>query len=151
MRDRDTILRVPETHVEQPTSVETRLTKDEAGDEAGDEPIEVGVRSDLQLSRVGDVIVISSDSLRMPASLSESEQAVARAVIAGHSNAEIARVRGTSAKTVANQLYAMYRKLEVGTREELVAMLVDGALVSDADCLPTPGPGLISADDHQQS
>jgi DNA-binding NarL/FixJ family response regulator len=80
----------------------------------------------LQLSRVADVIVISVDTPELPSVLSESEQAVARALIAGSSNAEIARLRGTSVKTVANQLYAMYKKLGVGNREELVARLVDG-------------------------
>lgn len=31
----------------------------------------------------------------------------------GHSNAEIARARGTSARTVANQLAGLFRKLGV--------------------------------------
>lgn len=82
--------------------------------------------TELLLSRVGDVIVFSAPSLALPTVLSQSEQEVARALIVGYSNAEIARSRGTSTKTVANQLYAMYRKLGVGTREELVTMLVDG-------------------------
>lgn len=82
---------------------------------------------DLQLSQVGDVIVISANTLELPSVLSESEQVVARALIAGSSNAEIARARGTSIKTVANQLYSMYRKLHVKTREELVAKLVSGS------------------------
>ena len=103
---------------EQDASVETRLTTPPA--QAGDGG------PGLQLSRVADVIVISADALQLPSVLSESEQAVARALIAGSSNAEIAKARGTSIKTVANQLYAMYRKLGVSNREELVAKLVDG-------------------------
>ncbi|MFO7563384.1 MAG: helix-turn-helix transcriptional regulator [Enhygromyxa sp.] len=101
------------------------------------------------MSRVGDVIVISKDTLRLPAVLSESEQEVARALIAGHSNAEIARARGTSSKTVSNQLYAMYRKLGVGTREELVALLVD-----EERPLSSEGEGesqCASTDDHPRS
>jgi DNA-binding CsgD family transcriptional regulator len=112
---RDSIACVTEGHAEPELDAETGLTTE----------------SHLQLSRVGDVIVISSDALRLPESLSESEQEVAHAVIAGHSNAEIAKARGTSAKTVANQLYTMYRKLEVGTREELVALLVGCELSKD--------------------
>jgi DNA-binding CsgD family transcriptional regulator len=80
--------------------------------------------NDRMLSRVGDVIVFSAPALALPAVLSDSEKSVARALIAGYSNADIARSRGTSTKTVANQLYAMYRKLGVGTREELVRVLV---------------------------
>lgn len=103
---------------EQEASAETRLTTD------AEAPADDGA---LQLSRVGDVIVISGDTLELPSELSPSEQAVARALIAGSSNAEIAKLRHTSIKTVANQLYAMYRKLGVANREELVARLVDGA------------------------
>src|SRR5690606_27142849 len=121
--DRDSIACVTAGDAEPPTGAETRLTCDVVGPRAA---------TDLQVSRVGDVIVISADTLRYPAALSESEQAVARALIAGHTNAEIAKARGTSTKTVANQLYAMYRKLDVGTREELVALLVDGEKPSDS-------------------
>jgi DNA-binding NarL/FixJ family response regulator len=108
---------VPGADVEQKASAETRLTT---------ETETTGAGPGLQLSRVGDVIVISADTLELPTAFSESERAVARALIAGSSNAEIAKARGTSIKTVANQLYAMYRKLGVNTREELVARLVDG-------------------------
>jgi DNA-binding CsgD family transcriptional regulator len=86
----------------------------------------------LQLSRVGQVIVLSAPSLRLPAQLSPAERAVVRAVVAGRSNAEIAAARATSSKTVANQLYAIYRKLGVETREQLVAKLV-GARALTAD------------------
>lgn len=79
--------------------------------------------SDLQLSRVGDLIVVSAPQPSLPPVLSESEQAVAQALLAGHSNAQIARERGTAVKTVANQLHAIYRKLGAGSREELVAIL----------------------------
>jgi DNA-binding CsgD family transcriptional regulator len=117
---RDSIRCVTGADAEQGGSAETRLTT-----EAEALGVELGVESTLQLSRVGDVIVISADTPVFPTELSDSERAVARALIAGSSNAEIARVRGTSVKTVANQLYAMYRKLGVSTREELVARLVD--------------------------
>jgi DNA-binding CsgD family transcriptional regulator len=108
---------------EQRASAETRLTTE------AETP---GVDSTLQLSRVADVIVISADVVDFPPALSDSERAVAQALIAGSTNAEIARARGTSIKTVANQLYAMYRKLGVSTREELVARLVDGPELLDA-------------------
>jgi DNA-binding CsgD family transcriptional regulator len=96
----------------------------------------------LQLSRVGDVIVFSAPSLRLPARLSRAEQAIAQAVVAGRSNAEIAAARATSSKTVANQLYAIYRKLGVETREQLVAQLVSES---------GPEAAAVSADDRRRS
>ena len=53
--------------------------------------------------------------------LTSSECAVLALVLGGHSNAEVARVRGTSVRTIANQLGAIYRKLGVGSRRELRA------------------------------
>jgi DNA-binding CsgD family transcriptional regulator len=40
----------------------------------------------------------------------------------GHSNSEIARLRSVSVQTVANQLASAFRKLEVRSRRELVAI-----------------------------
>ena len=60
----------------------------------------------------------------MPPILSESEMEVARAVLAGRTNAEIAAARGRSVKTVANQLGSIYGKLGVRDRYELAAVLV---------------------------
>jgi DNA-binding CsgD family transcriptional regulator len=79
--------------------------------------------SDVHLSRVGDTIVISIGVPRLPPSLSAAEREVVQALLAGCSNIEIARLRGTSSKTVGNQLHAIYRKLGVGSRSELAAML----------------------------
>jgi DNA-binding NarL/FixJ family response regulator len=60
-------------------------------------------------------------SIRGAKRLTESERAVVALVLEGHSNSEIARVRGTSARTVANQISAIYRKLAVKSRRELGA------------------------------
>jgi DNA-binding CsgD family transcriptional regulator len=79
--------------------------------------------SAVHLSRVNDTIVVSMPIVALPASLSTAEREVVRAVLAGRSNLEIADMRGTSAKTVGNQLHAIYRKLGVGSRSELAAML----------------------------
>jgi len=70
--------------------------------------------------------VVSAQQPTLPSILSESEQAVAYALLAGQSNTEIAQGRGTSTKTVANQVHALYRKLGAGSREELVAILSAG-------------------------
>ena len=56
----------------------------------------------------------------VPAGLTPAEREVVRGVVRGESNCEIARVRGVSPNTVANQLRAVYAKLGVGSRHELV-------------------------------
>jgi DNA-binding CsgD family transcriptional regulator len=55
--------------------------------------------------------------------LTPAEHAVARLVASGSSNAEIGRARGASPRTIANQLASIYRKLGVGSRAELIALL----------------------------
>jgi DNA-binding CsgD family transcriptional regulator len=54
--------------------------------------------------------------------LTPSERAIVGLVAQGRSTAEIARARGTSASTVANQLSMIYRKVGVGSRRELGAL-----------------------------
>lgn len=48
--------------------------------------------------------------------LTTAEVAVAKLAREGLSNAEIGKIRGTSPRTVANQLARIYRKLGVGSR-----------------------------------
>lgn len=55
--------------------------------------------------------------------LSPAEQEVARLALAGCSNAEIARQRGTAVRTVANQLAAVYARFGVRGRIELATVL----------------------------
>jgi DNA-binding CsgD family transcriptional regulator len=54
--------------------------------------------------------------------LTPAEREVALAVLAGLSNADIARARGSSARTVANQVASVFRKLGVRSRAELAAL-----------------------------
>ena len=58
--------------------------------------------------------------------LTSAERAVTKLVLSGKSNSEIARQRGTSPRTVANQLASLYRKLGVRSRRELTARLAGG-------------------------
>ena len=51
--------------------------------------------------------------------LSEAERAVKAMLLRGDSNADIARARGTSVRTVANQVASIFRKLGVRSRAEL--------------------------------
>jgi DNA-binding CsgD family transcriptional regulator len=59
--------------------------------------------------------------VKPPSGLSVAESEVARAVVEGQSNKEIAVKRGTSPYTVANQLRSIYAKLGVSNRLELIA------------------------------
>jgi DNA-binding CsgD family transcriptional regulator len=58
--------------------------------------------------------------------LTEAEHAVAILAIDGRSSAEIASIRVTSVRTVANQLASIYRRLGVKSRRELVAQYAAG-------------------------
>lgn len=67
----------------------------------------------LKLSSVRDVL---------PDSLTLAERDVVEQVLQGGSNADIARARGTSVRTVANQLSAVFRKLGVQSRSQLARL-----------------------------
>jgi DNA-binding CsgD family transcriptional regulator len=72
----------------------------------------------------GETFVIASYSVESGpegAELTEAERAVAEGAALGKSNAEIARRRGTSVRTVANLLARAFGKLGVRSRLELAA------------------------------
>lgn len=58
--------------------------------------------------------------------LSPAESEVARMAIEGLTNAEIAQRRGTSVRTVANQMASLLHKLDLGSRRELAARYPHG-------------------------
>lgn len=62
----------------------------------------------------------------VPKVLSTAESEVAALAVAGLSNAEIAKRRGTSTRTVANQMAAIFKKVGAGSRAELAHALVHG-------------------------
>lgn len=70
-------------------------------------------------------VVVPGQSLR--ARLSASEWQVARLAIEGETHADMARARGTSERTIANQLAAVFDKLGAFGRSELRAMAVRSA------------------------
>jgi DNA-binding NarL/FixJ family response regulator len=53
--------------------------------------------------------------------MTNAERDIVEMVVEGLPNEAIAARRGTSARTVANQLQALYRKLLVASRLELIA------------------------------
>lgn len=60
---------------------------------------------------------------RFPEELSEAERDIARRVFEGATNQQIAAARRVNVKTVGKQLEAIYRKLGVSCRAELVLRL----------------------------
>jgi DNA-binding CsgD family transcriptional regulator len=54
-----------------------------------------------------------------PEALTPAESEVAALVIAGRTNGEIAALRGTTLRTVANQMASLFRKLGVRSRLQL--------------------------------
>jgi DNA-binding CsgD family transcriptional regulator len=85
----------------------------------------LGLRSRLDLikqfasGRSGEVRRLGSGYPDLPSGLSKAEREVVLGVLAGMSNAEIARTRRTSVRTIANQLHGIYGKLRVSSRMEL--------------------------------
>jgi DNA-binding CsgD family transcriptional regulator len=68
--------------------------------------------------------VLTEDGLAEGAvRLTPSERAVVALAVAGHSNASIAAARGSSPRTIANQLASAYQKLGLSGRRELRAGL----------------------------
>jgi DNA-binding NarL/FixJ family response regulator len=66
--------------------------------------------------------------LDLPKSLSSAEQVVLRLLLEGRGHYEISRLRGTSTRTVANQLSTVFRKLGVSGRAQAVDRLAALAL-----------------------
>jgi DNA-binding CsgD family transcriptional regulator len=77
--------------------------------------------------KVGDetlvVVSLPTEDLRTLDGLTAAEREVARAVIRGLSNEEVARARGCRPRTIACQLAAVYKKLGVTSRSELAALV----------------------------
>lgn len=69
------------------------------------------------------VVSLPLDTQTDDTRLTTSESQIVSAIRDGRSNAEIARMRGTSVRTVANQVAGLFRKLGVASRVELIAAL----------------------------
>ena len=89
------------------------------------EGVPAGIRAEtFDLSGVELVLFDIPLTLEAPSSFTAAERDVLNRLRDGLSSAEIARARGTSERTVANQLASMYRKTGVCSRQELLAALV---------------------------
>jgi len=62
-------------------------------------------------------------SWSLPMCLSCAEKGIVRALLAGHSQAAIARASGVATRTVSNQIASVYRKVNVHSRMDLFVAL----------------------------
>jgi DNA-binding NarL/FixJ family response regulator len=89
-----------------------------------------GLRTTLAETAVeGDRLLVGAFSAvreDLIAQLTDAERAVLAALLAGSTNADVARRRECSERTVANQVQAIYRKLGVRSRAELAVRLHGG-------------------------
>jgi DNA-binding NarL/FixJ family response regulator len=63
--------------------------------------------------------------------LTDAERHVLAALLAGKSNADIAKERETAARTVANQVARLFKKLAVRSRSELVMRVTEADVDRD--------------------
>lgn len=73
------------------------------------------------------VISISRPDVPLESTLPRAELAVIRSLVEGVSYAEIARRRGTSTRTIANQITAVFRRMKVSGRSELLLRLFNAS------------------------
>jgi DNA-binding CsgD family transcriptional regulator len=82
--------------------------------------------------------------------LTEAERSVATLLIEGKSYLEIAKVRRTSQRTVANQIASLFRRLHISGRAELLVLLMEQAN-SSVVCGREAHPDLANDDDRSRS
>lgn len=80
-----------------------------------------------------DVCSFARPDQWLPEELSEAEQAVVRLLVEGYSQADIAVRRGTTARTAGNQIGAVFSKLGVTGRLELIPLLMKHAAGNSFD------------------
>jgi DNA-binding CsgD family transcriptional regulator len=74
------------------------------------------------------VVSVTRPDLRLRDRVPSAEFEVARLLVEGKSHLEIAGIRGTSQRTVANQLSSVFRRLDVSGRLDLLNYVVTWAM-----------------------
>ena len=87
----------------------------------------------FRMQFAGEELLVLSVPLAAPkcSTLTKAERRVARELVRGRSNAQIAAAHGTSVRTVANQVAAILRRTGAGSRSEAAVHLADANLASD--------------------
>jgi DNA-binding NarL/FixJ family response regulator len=83
------------------------------------------------------VVSLARPDLALDGGLPSAELAVIRSLVEGSSYEEIAVSRGTSTRTIANQISAVFKRLGVSGRSELVQRLLSGEGVLGAAQAPS--------------
>jgi DNA-binding CsgD family transcriptional regulator len=91
-------------------------------------PPPAGLKSARLMVGVREFLVLSMPSDDLLAALTPAERQIAERLVLGRSNAELARERGTSERTVANQVRAILEKTGTRSRAELTARLTSPLL-----------------------
>jgi DNA-binding NarL/FixJ family response regulator len=99
---------------------------------------ELATRCSSVIGAEGELCVVSTPrpDLALDGLLPSAELAVIRSLIEGCSYEQIAEARGTSTRTVANQISAVFRRLRVSGRNELVLSLFVGKPLGPLDGSP---------------
>lgn len=84
-----------------------------------------GMKATIEGDAPGERLILRyrCPTWRLPQALSAAERSVVLDLLDGASRRDIALSRGTSPRTVANQMASIFRKLRVGLRVELLAVL----------------------------
>lgn len=88
-------------------------------------PVPRGLRAGTLHIGSQEIVVLSYSLADPPAppGLTVAEREVLAGIVAGQSNAEIARRRRTAVRTVANQIRSIFVKVGVTSRAELLSVL----------------------------
>lgn len=88
------------------------------------------------------VLSVLRPERHLSAALPRAESSVLHQLVEGRSHAEIATLRGTSVRTIANQLASLFRRLSVSGRSDLIhalfASAARSAVVAATDTPPPP-------------
>src|ERR1051325_415971 len=79
----------------------------------------------LAIANIGVELAVARLTLGAPSltNLSDAECAIVAGILCGKRVADMARERGTSPRTVSNQIASAYRKLGISSRREVLALL----------------------------
>jgi DNA-binding CsgD family transcriptional regulator len=80
---------------------------------------------ELRGERLAVLVLSPQEEVALPG-LSDAERKVAELAVAGYSNREIASIRATSVRTIANQLARIFAKTGTSSRRELATRWVTG-------------------------
>ncbi len=97
------------------------------------------------------VVSLPRPDLELDELLPSAELAVIRSLIEGASYEQIAEARGTSTRTVANQISAVFRRLHVSGRNELVLRLFLGERLEPLHETEPPASARRSVNDTRRS